>query len=80
MIFLFLKIFTPVRGLLCYTVMYKAMCTRVAILDSCVQYTDFSCEQSRTSLSNKIFGVGLLVPIFLWILSCLVVFSISIAL
>ena len=40
----------------------------VALLHSRVQYAGCSCEQSRTSLSNKIFGVGLLVPVLLWIL------------
>ena len=59
---LFLKNLTPVRGLLCYIVAYRGLCTRVSLLHSRVQYAGCSCTHSHTSLSNKNFGLGFACP------------------
>ena len=57
-------------GFLCYTVVYRGLHTRVALLDIQVQYASCPCTQLRTSLEIGIFGLGFACPCPFLILVC----------
>ena len=73
----FLENFVPVCRLLCYTVAYRGLNTRVSLLDSRVQYASFPYTQLCTSLGIGISGLGFVCPYPSLIFVCWLVFLIS---